>query len=224
MLQNYLNARQTEKLIDTEPKEVLSILTKGLLLLGIKYTNLPSDFEMTYMVTMLKKDYAMLPNGELNLAFELCAKDKLDEVSETYQNFSVLYLSRMMGAYARYVKKLDIPQEKVNALPPIQVSDDDVIKMSYEYYRGKQDWEHIFMALKVFRILHERKLISTKPEDIDNVVNKVEEVYKSRIAFSRTKDEREKYKEEYNDEENMELQCRRMSVALYFDKLIAENK
>jgi hypothetical protein len=215
---------QTDKLDDCQPKDILSILTKGLLLLGIRYTNLPSDFEMTYMVTMLQKDYRTLPIGELNLAFELCAKDKLDDVSETYQNFSVLYLSRMMSAYARYVRKLDIPQEEVKQIKAAEPTEDDIINMSYDHYKRTQDWEHVFMGLRVFKILHNRKLISTIPEDIDAVVNMINSIYKRKIEYSRTREERDKYKEEYKDEDTMELQCRRMSVALYFDKLMKEEK
>jgi len=72
-----------------------------MILLGIKGDRLPSEFEMDYMAKMVKVDYANLPIGEFELAFDLMIKDKLDERAETYQNFSALYLSRLMGSYAR---------------------------------------------------------------------------------------------------------------------------
>ena len=97
-------ARNSPKLMDSDSQDILKIITKGMILLGVKGERLPSEFELNYISKMMKVDYANLPIGEFDLAFELCAKNKLDEVAETFQNFSVLYLTRMMGSYARWIR------------------------------------------------------------------------------------------------------------------------
>lgn len=85
-LQQLLQAKKTKRILDCNPQEVLEIITQGMLLLGIKGDRLPTDFELKFMIQMMRQDYGNLPIGEFELAFDLIVKDKLDENSETYQN------------------------------------------------------------------------------------------------------------------------------------------
>ena len=210
------NAKQTKKMIDCEVQEISVVISKGMLLLGLKGEKLPSDFELTYMVQMLRQDYTNLPLGELNLAFELAAKNKLDTDAETYQNFSVLYLSRMMTSYARWaVRQIhEQPVKEKLQLEAPHVDEDELIQMSFDSYKKSRQFDEIFMSLKVFNILHKRGLINFDPEDI---VLQAEIELKRRITDNVS---RKEIKKILQDEEQMELTCRRIALAEYFKTII----
>jgi len=211
-----LEAKKTQRLADSSTKDIFNILTKAMILLGIKGDRLPSEFEMDYMAKMVKVDYANLPIGEFELAFDLMIKDKLDERAETYQNFSALYLSRLMGSYARWAYKNYVEEkiepEKQLAAP--EVDEDEILKMSYDIYKKNKDWQHIFMGLKCFNIIHKRGLIT----DTEATLKKTEEAIRKQYTYASHK-ERKEMNRLLEDDEYMELACRRMAVAEYFDKL-----
>ena len=187
-----------------------------MILLGIKGERLPTEFEMKYMSQMMKVDYGQLPIGEFKLAFDLMIKNKLDENPETYQNFSALYLSRLMGSYARWAYKNYVEEkiepEKQLAAP--EVDEDEILKMSYDIYKKNKDWQHIFMGLKCFNIIHKRGLIT----DTEATLKKTEEAIRKQYTYASHK-ERKEMNRLLEDDEYMELACRRMAVAEYFDKL-----
>lgn len=217
-LQIYSQAKASDKIIDSDPKKILEILSKGMILLGVKGERLPSDFELTYMVQMIRQDYPNLPIGEFQLAFELAAKDKLDENSETYQNFSVLYLSRLMSSYARWArsKSYEIPApEEPKKIEAPQMTDDEIIEYSKDHYYRRKDWEHIYFALKTFKILYKRGLIT----DIEGTVKRTEDAIKAKYVYAMPREKKEMYRL-LEDDEYMELQCRRKAVAEYFDNLL----
>ena len=202
-------------MIDCEVHEISAVINKGMLLLGIKGDKLPTQFESTYMVQMMRQDYPNLPLGELDLAFELMAKNKLDENPETYQNFSVLYLSRLMTSYARWAARqiYEHKNDEVKQISGPQVDEDEIIRMSYDSFKRTRKFDEIFMALKTFNILHSRGLIITDP---DIVVPLVEIELNKRIDSPKMKKEINRI---INDDDQMELYCRRMAVSLYFKSL-----
>lgn len=186
-----------------------------MILLGIKAEKLPTEFELTYMVQMIRQDYTHLPIGELSLAFELAATNKLDTEAETYQNFSVLYFSRMMSSYSRWaVKQIYEVKEVFKELPVPDVDDDELIQMSLDSYKKTRQFDQIFMSLKVFNILYKRGLINFDPEDI---VQQAEIELKRRITDNVT---RKEIKKILADEDQMELVCRRIALSEYFKTII----
>ncbi len=203
--------------MDSDSQDILKIITKGMILLGVKGERLPSEFELNYISKMMKVDYANLPIGEFDLAFELCAKNKLDEVAETFQNFSVLYLSRMMGSYARWVRANYVPEpiQKTKQIEAPKVNEDEVLNDSFEIYKLNKDWEHIFMGLRCFNILYKRGLIT----DFEGTLKRTEEAIKHKFRYADHK-EKKQMKEILEDDEQMELNCRRMAVAEYFKTLM----
>jgi hypothetical protein len=212
-----LEAKKTQRLADSSTKDIFDILTKAMILLGIKGDRLPSEFEMDYMAKMVKVDYANLPIGEFELAFDLMIKDKLDENPETYQNFSALYLSRLMSSYARWAYKYRIEEkiEPQKELAAPQMDDDEVLKMSLDIYKRNKDWNHIFMGLKCFKIIHKRGHIT----DVEGTLKRTEEAIRRQYQYASHK-ERKEMNRLLEDDEHMELACRRMAVAEYFNKLI----
>jgi hypothetical protein len=215
-MKEIIEAKKTTKLKDCHSNKVMDILAKGLMILGIKGEKIPTIPELDYMTNMLQTDYGNLPIGELDLAFELMAKNKLDENPETYQNFSVLYLSRMMGAYARYVRANYVePKQEFIQIEQPKLDNKEMFDFALECYRKSKDkrFDSIFMALDVFNYVLKNNLIEFNYSEIYNLtLNKLKE----RIIDRETKN---KINEILRDEDQLENMCRRMAVKIYFDSL-----
>lgn len=187
------------------------------MLLGLRGDKLPTKPEVEYMVTMLQEDYGNLPIGELDLAFELMVKGKLDENPETYQNFSVLYLTRMLSAYARFV--VANYQEKPKELPQLENIDyrthEIDLDFIYEVYKESKDkdFRRIFMALDAFNFIFKNNLYNF---NVDEIYDEVVKHIKYSVVDSAT---RRAAKELMADDNQMEFMCRRLVVKKYFDTL-----
>jgi hypothetical protein len=194
----------------------MDILAKGLMILGIKGEKIPTIPELDYMTNMLQTDYGNLPIGELDLAFELMAKNKLDENPETYQNFSVLYLSRMMGAYARYVRaNYQEPKQEFIQIEQPKLDTQEMFDFALDIYLKSKDksFDKIFMALEVFKHILKNNLMDFNYSEIYNLtLIKLKE----RIIDRESKN---KINEILKDEDQLENMCRRMAVKIYFDSL-----
>ncbi len=207
-------AKQTQKLNKSEVQQIFEIITKGLMILGLRGDRLPTNPELQYMVNMLKEDYGNLPIGELDLAFELMVKGKLDENPETYQNFSVLYLTRMLSAYARFV--VANYQEKPKELPQIEYKPEEIdIDFIYQVYKESKDkdFRRIFMALDAFNFIFKNNLYNF---NVSEIYDEVVEHIKYSVVDSAT---RMAAKELLADDNQMEFMCRRLVVKKYFDTL-----
>ncbi len=209
-------AKQTTRLKDCHSNKVVDTLAKGLIILGIKGDKAPTEPELAYMINMLQTDYANLPIGELDFAFELMAKNKLDENPETYQNFSVLYLSRMMGAYARYVRVNWVePKQEVKQLEQPKLDNKEMFDFALDIYKKSKDkrFDSIFMALDVFKYILKNNLMEFNYSEIYNLtLIKLKE----RIVDRESKN---RINEILRDEDQLENMCRRMAVKIYFDSL-----
>lgn len=186
------------------------------MLLGLRGDKLPTNPELQYMVNMLKEDYGNLPIGELDLAFELMVKGKLDEAPETYQNFSVLYLSRMMTSYARFViANYQTPKKELPQLEAPKPDEDELLEFIITTYQKQKDktFDRIFMGLDAFRILNEKGQIEFNPEEVyERTLNELK-------ARATDRAEMRRIKELINDEDRMEAMCRRMAVKIHLDKI-----
>ena len=215
-MKEIIEAKKTTKLKDCHSNKVMDILAKGLMILGIKGEKIPTIPELDYMTNMLQTDYGNLPIGELDLAFELMAKNKLDENPETYQNFSVLYLSRMMGAYARYVRaNYQEPKQEFIQIEQPKLDNKEMFDFALDIYLKSKDksFDKIFMALEVFKHILKNNLMDFNYSEIYNLtLNKLKE----RIIDRESKN---KINEILRDEDQLENMCRRMAVKIYFDSL-----
>ena len=209
-------AKQTTRLKDCHSNKILDTLAKGLMILGIRGDLIPTAPELNYMVKMLQNDFANLPIGELDLAFELMAKNKLDENPETYQNFSVLYLSRMLGGYARFVRVNYVePKVELKQIEQPKVEDNELLEFAYECYKKNNNkrFDNIFMALDIFKHILKNNLMQFNYSEIYTLtLNEL----KLRILDRESKN---RINEIIKDEDAMENMCRRMAVKIYFDSL-----
>jgi hypothetical protein len=214
----FLEAKKSPKLKEVNIPIILQIIEKGLLLLGVKGEKHPDELSMKLIVAELRNHYVGLTIGELDLAFTLASRGQLDYDNETYQSFSVLYLNRMLSAYARWAAHKYFV-EKVKEEPVIEnkpLPEDDIIKMSFDSYKKFRQWWSIFHCMKTFNILYSRGLVG---KDIDMIIEKTDKAMQKRI-LSADYEEKKELMRELNDEDCIEYNCRRMEVATYFDSLL----
>lgn len=212
----FLKAQKTEKLKAVNIPIILQVLQKGMLLLGIKGDKHPDELTMQLIVAELRSHYIGLSIGELDLAFTLASRGQLDFDNETYQSFSVVYMNRMLSSYSRWAATKHFVDRVVETKQISQpLPDDEIIQISLDSYNRFRQWWTIFNCLKTFKILHGRKLVG---DNVEEIVKITEEAMRRRMDRADTEDKKD-ILAEIKDDDIMELNCRRMAVALYFNSL-----
>jgi hypothetical protein len=218
-LERFKLARVSEKLNTVSIALVVDELIRGMHKLGIKGDKIPNKEELSVMYKSIVEEYPNIKFGELSLAFDLASKGKLDMESETYQNFSVLYLHRLLRSFARYgMQKLNEikPVEQESKWQPRYISDDEKIETAFDCYKKFGIWDSIVFGVDVFHILHKQGKIIVEVEDTyDKVLKAMNEK-----MFEGSRQDKIDIKNKMKDDDYMEHQCYRMAVADYFTKLI----
>ena len=197
---------------------VVDELINGMQKLGVKGDKMPNNADLLLMYKSIIDEYPNIKIGELSLAFDLAAKGKLDIDAETYQNFSMLYLHRILRAFARYgMQKLnEIKPAEEKKWNPRFVTDDEKIETAFDSYKKFRIWDAIVFGIDVFHILHKQGKIIV---DAENTYDKVLRSMNDRM-FDGSSQDKIDIKNKLKDDDYMENQCYRMAVADYFDKLI----
>lgn len=222
----FIFAKSSPRMKEVHIPEIIQVLNKGMLLLGIKGEKLPSEFEYQVLTTELRTQYAGLALKELDLAFTLAARDVLDFNAETYQAMTVFYLNKMLSSYLRWAAQkqfvdriLDEPKQ-----PEFdKVEEDEIIRTSFESFKKFKKWNAIFNSLGTFRILIERDLIDMKQESREEIVKLTEQAIRQ-MAYEVEYEDRQAILNELEDDDDMELNCKRMAVAQYFNKIMRDER
>ena len=217
-LERFKYARTSEKLNTVSIALVVDELIRGMHKLGIKGDKIPNKEELSVMYKSIVEEYPNIKLGELTLAFDLASKGKLDMEAETYQNFSVLYLHRLLRAFARY------GMQKLNEIKPVAeskwqprfISDDEKIETAFDCFKQFRQWDSIVFGVDVFHILHKRgNIIVTPSETYEKVLSAMTEK-----MFEGSRQDKIDVKNKMKDDDYMEHQCYRMAVSEYFTKRI----
>lgn len=217
-LERFKYARTSEKLNTVSIALVVDELIRGMHKLGIKGDKIPNKEELSVMYKSIVEEYPNIKLGELTLAFDLASKGKLDMEVETYQNFSVLYLHRLLRAFARY------GMQKLNEMKPVEesswkprfVTDDEKIETAFDCFKKFRQWDSIVFGVDVFHILHKRgNIIVTPSETYEKVLSAMTEK-----MFEGSRQDKIDVKNKMKDDDYMENQCKRMAVSEHFTKRI----
>lgn len=193
-------------------------LLKGMSMLGMKGDKLPSQPEMVNMYKSVLEEYPNLKIGVLSLAFSLAAKGKLDMEAETYQNFSMLYLHRILRSFARYgMQKLSEmkPKQEESKWQPREVMDDEKVSLALECYKKFKQWDNIVFGIDSFKILYNRGVLKFNSVEI---VKEVKELMTAKMMKSHTYTKQD-IRALMEDDDYMEHQCYRLVLSKYFDTL-----
>jgi hypothetical protein len=197
---------------------VVDELINGMQKLGVKADKMPNNADLLLMYKSIMEEYPNIKVGELSLAFDLAAKGKLDIDAETYQNFSMIYLHRILRAFARY------GMQKLNEMKPVEesswkprfVTDDEKIETAFDCFKKFRQWDSIVFGVDVFHILHKRgNIIVTPSETYEKVLAAM-----TNKMFEGSRQDKIDVKNKMKDDDYMEHQCYRMAVSEYFTKRI----
>jgi hypothetical protein len=218
-LERFKLSRTSEPIKNLSSGLVIDELLNGMQKLGVKGDKMPNNADLLIMYKSIMEEYPNIKIGEISLAFDLAAKGKLDIEAETYQNFSMLYLHRLLRAFARYgMQKLNEikPVEKESKWQPRFVTDDEKIETAFDCYSKFRQWDNIVFGIDVFHILHKRGKIIVEVEDTyDKVISAMND-----RMFKGSRQDKIDIKNKLKDDDYMENQCKRMALADYFTKLI----
>lgn len=221
-LDRFKLARVSPLLKDLNTRLFIAEIMGGAMKLGLKNEKLPSESELAIMHKSVLEEYPNIKIGEITLAFDLASKGKLDVEVETYQNFSMLYLHRILRAFARYgmAKLNEIKPEKPSNWNPQPVSDDEKIEIAFDSYKRFGQWDCIVFGIQVFHILHKRGEIIVTPA---KTLQKVKKMMQDQMITGSGRKKNE-IAAQLNDDDYLEHQCYRMAVADYFDQKIKSKK
>lgn len=129
-------AIRTPTALNAKPKDLLDILLKIMLKMGIRAASLPTEASMKILTAHVLREYGGHTCEEITLAFDMAMTGKLDIDSKDvpcYENFSCLYFSRIMNAYRRWAAQEYKALERNEPLPPATLREamDDI---------GMQEW------------------------------------------------------------------------------------
>lgn len=219
-LEKFKLSRTSQPIGSVSTGLVIDELINGMQKLGVKGDKMPNNADLLLMYKSIMEEYPNIKIGEISLAFDLAAKGKLDLDAETYQNFSMLYLHRLLRSFARY------GMQKLNEIKPVQeskwqprfVTDDEKIETAFDCYSKFRQWDNIVFGIDVFHILHKRGKINVLVEDtFDKVLKAMNDK-----MFQGSRQEKIDIKNRLKDDDYMEHQCYRMAVSQYFDKLLKD--
>jgi len=217
-LDKFKLSRTSQPISSLSAALVIDELLNGMQKLGVKGEKLPSNEDLLIMYKSIMEEYPNIKIGEINLAFDLAAKGKLDIEAETYQNFSMLYLHRLLRSFARYgMQKLnEIKPKEESKWQPRFISDDEKIETAFDCFKKFRQWDNIVFGVDVFKILHKRgSIIVTASETYEKVLSAMNEK-----MFEGSMQDKIDVKNKMKDDDYMEHQCYRMAVSEYFTKRI----
>ena len=217
-LEKFKLSRTSEPIKNLSTALVIDELINGMQKLGVKGDKMPNNADLLIMYKSIMEEYPNIKIGEISLAFDLAAKGKLDIEAETYQNFSMLYLHRLLRAFARY------GMQKLNEIKPVEeskwqprfITDDEKIETAFDCFKKFRIWDSIVFGVDVFHILHKQGKIIVEVEDTyDKVLKAMNEK-----MFEGSRQDKIDIKNKMKDDDYMEVQCYRMAVSEYFDKIL----
>lgn len=217
-LERFKLSRTSESIKLVSTALVIDELIKGMNKLGVKADKLPNKEEMVVMYKSILEEYPNLKIGEMALAFDLASKGKLDIDAETYQNFSMLYLHRILRSFARYgMQKLSEikPKKEDSKWQPREVLDDEKIELAKECYLKFRQWDNIVFGIDAFKILYNRGVLKFNAVEI---VAEVKELMTGQMIKS-SPYQKQDIRQRMDDDLYMENQCYRLVLSKYFDSL-----
>ena len=134
LMNDLRKGRAGKPIIALGDRDLLITLAYCIELLGIN--KVPDDTQKKVIIGYLRKYFGTTTPEEIRLAFELAISGQLDlaenEVN-AYQNFSVIYITKILNAYKRFFNSNYEPEKiTVKLLPPPNFNPLDTVNMFYK--------------------------------------------------------------------------------------------
>ena len=209
-----------EKLLTIDVSTLKSTLAYIFQLIGL--TKLPEKEEFLVIEDFIRSTYPNFTINEFRLAFKLAVQRKLDCDIEHYEKFSPKYISQIMIAYkgkAVEVRKYMSYRPKTEIEIP-KLTDNEIVKYSKEAWLNsdRDDFNKVFNADKVFRILYSQGKIKLSNTFIDETIKIVRADNAERISKMNIFDAKE-FAMRCKDDFFIEQQCKKLALVKYFENL-----
>ena len=209
-----------EKLLTIDVSTLKSTLAYIFQLIGL--TKLPEKEEFLVIEDFIRSTYPNFTINEFRLAFKLAVQRKLDCDIEHYEKFSPKYISQIMIAYkgkAVEVRKYMSYRPK-NEIEIPQLTDNEIVKYSKDAWLNsdRDDFNKVFNADKVFRILYSQGKIKLSNTFIDETIKIVRADNAERISKMNIFDAKE-FAMRCKDDFFIEQQCKKLALVKYFENL-----
>lgn len=148
----FQTVRKSKKISESTDTDILEHLTIVMLKLGIRAKNLPEEQEKKVLIDHIRKKFGYMNILSIRLAFEHLI-DGVISGPEHFENFSCAYFSKVMNAYKSWENKVfrELPPEPLPELPPIKMSDDELIKMGVEMWNNTRNLN--FIPQRLYEVL-----------------------------------------------------------------------
>jgi hypothetical protein len=100
--------------------------------------------------------------------------------------------------------------------------DAEMLRFGFDWYKKTKQWDQIPAGLSIFKNLWDHGELQIIP--IEFVVAETKQKLKLKYQQIVDPKERREFKQQLMDDDFMELQCRRMAVAIYFKDKIESNE
>ena len=144
-----MECQNSTKIINLSNADIIPILHRIFLLIGLRKVQYPTAEEDMFNVTFIKKNFGHKLSTEIIEAFELAVTGKLDVDVKHYDQFTLPYFCRIMDAYRIF------NNERILATPPpklkeiaYQMTDEERLNEIEEW--RKKDYDFKILPLYLY--------------------------------------------------------------------------
>lgn len=204
--------------------ELDNVLRRVFIKVGLRAANFPTAEESALLGEHIFEQYGNHTTSEIRLAFDMAVAGKLD-IDENdvvcYESFSCLYFSKIMNSYRRWAREQIkyIPVEQPVALPIEKQSASESVKFWFNEWKESKTKNYFLFSqfTKVYDVLVANNKINISNLEKINIKIKVKN---DLVDSCRNDFERAKMKIAINDDTYIHPHCKKLAVALHFNKLI----
>jgi len=225
-LDRFEMALQAPKIIQAHTEEIKQVLRFSMILVGIRAAtmNAMSEEEKIILIEFLREKYPFHTVAEIKLAFTKAAAHELDikEVAH-YENFTCEYLGRIMSAYRSWATLQNVylrartedreMKELQSKKPEKTYTDEEIVNNNFQLWCGMINKHIEYINPKCFDILLKYGMMPISEEKKVEILNHAKTIIFLYDMPSNKKSELMK------DEDAMELLCKKIAVAEYFNVL-----
>lgn len=111
----FLQAKSAVKISLAQPERISEVLRLVMVKIGLRAANWPSQMEKVILIDHLMQNFPENTVEEIKLAFDWAIDGRLElgpDGVNCFENFSCLYLTRIMKAYNKLAAIVKVPEER----------------------------------------------------------------------------------------------------------------
>lgn len=102
---SFIKSLKTPQIIQRPLEELKEVLRYAMMKVGLREINIPADIEKQVLIEHIVTHYGSHTHEEIKLAFDLAITGKLDVDPNCFENFSCVYVSKILNAYRSWATK-----------------------------------------------------------------------------------------------------------------------